>query len=258
MAFTVKQCPYTGPYSVEGYGKHEGPTPLALKRFCARMGYLEWEPEVWDDRMNAKLEVALDRWDPGKDGYAEGRWIKLRNAKIPRGLPNAGQPGLDVVALKLIQDEAKAAVIHVPHLGPVYNGGPSVLKYDLTHETDGVDLYPAFDTAFAAGTGIIAPEPIQIVEASSSHPGHAFYALGQSGIEYWVGHLDRDQPVGRAFDRADLLGRVIATNIGGGSHSHWGINVERLWGKGRQLAHHDDYTHGSPPIGDQLRAHVAV
>lgn len=253
MALTAKTCPFTGPYTIEGYGKHQGPTAVALKRAMARLGYLDWEPDKWDDRFNAKLEVALDLWDPGKDGYAEGRWTKLRAAKVPKGKPNAGQPALDGPAVALIQGEAAATKIKVPALGPVYNGGPSVLQYDLTHETRGVDLYPAFDTAFSAGTGLIAPEPLTIGAQSGATPGEAFFAVGASLIDYWFGHLDRTQPTGRKFAKGDLLGRVVATSIGGGPHAHVGINVERLWGAGRQLDHHDNYTHGAPLIGDQLR-----
>lgn len=253
MPLTAKQVPFTGPYSVEGYGTHRGPTALALKRAMSRMGFLPWEPTKWDDRFNLKLETALDEWDRGKDGYAEGRWTKLRAAKIPKGLPHAGEPALDAIAMGLIQGEAAATKAKVPQLGPVYNGGASVLQHDLTHRTDGVPLYPAFDTAFSAGTGIIAPEALTVGAQSGANPGEAFFAHGVSLIDYWFGHLDRTQPTGRRFAKGDFLGRVIRTTLGGGSHAHIGINVERLWGAGRQLAHHDDYTHGAPLIGDQLR-----
>jgi hypothetical protein len=256
MALTAKQAPYTGPYSVEGYGKHKGKTALALKRAMSRIGLLDWEPDKWDEAFNKKLEAALDQWDKGKDGYAEGRWLKLRKTNVPAGLPHAGEPALDVAAQQLIQAEAVATVIVVPSLGPIYNGGASILIHDLTHETDGVDFYPAFDDAFARGTGIIAPERLTVFQSSSSNPGHAFYCLGVSQLRYWFGHLDRDQPIGRVFQRGDLLGKVAANSVGGGPHCHCGVNVELLWGIGKQLAHRDSYTHGAPLIGDQLRAHA--
>jgi len=214
------------------------------------MGYLEWEPKVWDNRFNAKLEKALDAWTPGKDGYGPGRWANLRAATT-----DSGALALDAVAIKLIRDEHKATLAKVPDLGPMYHGGVSVLYQALTHETDGVPLYPAFDTAFSAGTGIIAPEPMVVTRASNSLPGDACFLLGESEIQYWVGHLVVAPSVGRSFDREDLLGRVVATSIGGGSHAHVGLNVERLWGVGEELLHHNDYTFGAPKVGVQLEAH---
>jgi hypothetical protein len=247
------QCPFTGPYTVEGLGKHKGPTALALKRAMARMGFLRWEPARWDDRFNARLEQALDTWDPGKDGYGPGRWASIRAATT-----DTGEPALDSVALNLIRGEHKATKKKVPDLGPVFHGGSSILFEDLTHETYGIPLYPAFDTAYQAGTGIIAPEPMEVFKASSSRPGDACYLLGESGLRYWVAHLVYAPPVGRQLDREDLIGRVVATSIGGGSHAHWGVNVERLWGAGQELVHHDNYTHNGFTIGEQLAAHSVL
>lgn len=141
----------------------------------------------------------------------------------------------------------------VPNLGPIFATGKSVLLHDLTHATAGVPLYPAFDDAFAQGTVIIAPEPLTVTRQSSANPGEAFFALGKSKIEYWVGHLDRTHPTGTTFAKGAALGRVAANSIGGGPHSHWGLNVERIAGAGKQLVHHTDYTHGAPLIGAQLR-----
>lgn len=248
----AKLVPYTGPYSVDGYGKHKGNTAIALKRAMSRLGYLPWAPEKWDDHFNEKLEAALDKWNPGRDGYAEGRWTKLRNTKA-----KDGSYALDSVCIKLIQAEAKIIEVKVPNLGPVFNGGKSVLMHDCTHATGSIPLYPAFDDAFAGGTGVIAPEALEIVQASSASPGDAFYALGESKIKYWFGHLAYAPAVGRRFKKGDLLGRVAYTNVGGGSHVHVGINVENLWGAGKELIHHTNYTHGAPLIGAQLLAHAA-
>lgn len=146
----------------------------------------------------------------------------------------------------------------VPNLGPVFKGGKSVLDHDLTHATDGIPLYPAFDDAFSRGLTIIAPEPLIVTRASSSRPGCAFYCQGQSGIRYWFGHLAADQPVGKEFAKGAAIGRVGANNIGGGPHVHVGVNVEVLWGKGRELVYHTNYTHGAPTIGAQLAARSAI
>jgi hypothetical protein len=251
------KCPYTGPYSVDGNGKHKGNTALALKRAMARCGHLPWEPTKWDNVFNEKLETALDKWDPGKNGYAEGRYDKIRGTMVPKGQPAAGQQALDSVCLALIRAEGD---VQAPwaKVGPVFNGGTSILKHDCTHATDGIPLYPAFDDAFRTGTCIIAPEDLKITRASSARPGDACYADGASGLRYWFGHLAYAPAVGRSFKKGYTIGRVAYTNVGGGPHVHVGVNVEKLWGSGRQLQHHTNYTHGAPLIGDQLAARASV
>lgn len=146
----------------------------------------------------------------------------------------------------------------MPYLGPVYLGGPSILGEDLTHETSGIPLYPAFDTAFSSTKTIIAPEDLIISKLSSSIPGLAFYATGISGIDYWFGHMDRRHALGTAFKMGQFLGHPIATSIGGGTHLHLGINVERIMGAGVQLLHKKTYAHGSPTIGSQLKAYYSL
>lgn len=142
-----------------------------------------------------------------------------------------------------------------PTIGPLYKGGKSVLEQDCTHATDGIPLYPAFDDAFKEGLLIIAPEAMEVTRESSSRPGLAFYATGRSKLRYWFGHLDRTHKAGTRFRKGDTIGRVAPNRIGGGPHVHCGVNVELLWGKGKQLAHHTDYTHGAPTIGKQLGMH---
>jgi hypothetical protein len=140
----------------------------------------------------------------------------------------------------------------LPKLGPVWRGGKSVLDHDLTHATSGIPLYPAFDDAFRAGTEIIAPEAIVVTRRSSSRPGAAFYAIGDSGIRYWLGHLVEAPAEGRRFKRGEVLGVVLEHVIGGGPHVHVGINVEHLLGDGVELVHRTDYRHGAPTVGEQL------
>lgn len=159
--------------------------------------------------------------------------------------------------LRFIPPKGKAMLPQkpvVPKLGPIRSGGKSILLQDLTHETDGIPLYPAFDDAFYQGTLIIAPEDMTVSRPSSSRPGQAFYATGVSTIRYWFGHLDRTHAAGVRFAKGDVVGRVAPNHIGGGPHCHVGLNVELLLGEGRQLAHHNNYTHGAPTVGAQLAA----
>jgi hypothetical protein len=256
VTISTADFPYTGPYSIDGNGKHKGPTALCLKRAMARLGFLPWEPDVWDNAYNKKLESALDRWDAGANGYATGRYDKIRSAKIPVGLPHASEHALDSVCISLVADEAKAGP-GVPDLGPMFKGGKSVLAHDLTHATSGIPLYPAFDDAFSQGTTIIAPEKLTVTRASSSNPGDAAYFDGASGLRYWVGHLTvAPSNVGAIIGKGSSLGQVCVNNQGGGPHVHVAINVEKYpgFGAGDQLKHHTNYTHGAPTIGDQLAA----
>lgn len=101
---TEKQCPYTGPYGLAGSGlKSKGPTAEALKRAMSRLGFLDWTD--FDQHYNKNLAEALNDWDPGNTGYGDGRWKKIRAAKVPAGKPHAGEWALDAYAQELIQDE---------------------------------------------------------------------------------------------------------------------------------------------------------
>ena len=100
-----RQVPYTGPYGLAASAhKSKGPTAEALKRAMSRLGYMPWRD--FDQHYNATLEEALDKFDPGKDGYGDGRWRKLRAARVPFGLAHGGEWALDFYARTLIQDEA--------------------------------------------------------------------------------------------------------------------------------------------------------
>lgn len=159
-----------------------------------------------------------------------------------------------MVALEKLGNDLDPPHAAMPALGPIFKGGVSVLAHDLTHATSGIPLFPAFDDAFRQGTPIIAPENIEICRRlTSSNPGHAFFALGDSKLEYWFGHLDRDHPLGTKFKKGALVGIVGPHPGGGGPHCHLGVNAERILGKGREFVHHTNYTHGAPTIGAQLR-----
>ena len=145
----------------------------------------------------------------------------------------------------------------LPSFGPIRRGGKSLLAYQLTHNTDGIPLYPAFDDNWGAGAISIAPEAMVVISPyTSSNPGAAFYARGVSKIEYWIGHLTRSPKIGTRFVKGQEVGRSVAQ--AGAEHTHWGINVEALLGQGKQLKYGKngngpDYSYGSPAIGVQLR-----
>lgn len=247
--------PYTGPYSVDGNGKQKGNTALALKRAMSRLGFLPWEPDVWDNLFNKKLEAALDEWDPGKNGYAEGRYDKIRAAVIKSG-PHKGEQALDSVAINQVQTEyASDQGKKVPDLGPMEKGGASLLDFALSHATSGISLFPATDTVWTPGCTIIAPEKMEVYKASSSSPGDACYLEGVSGIRYWMGHMVSAPVVGKVISKGGTIGKVGQFS-GYTPHLHCGVNVEKLWGSGKQLKHGTNYSvSGIPTIRKQFQDH---
>jgi hypothetical protein len=259
---TKTEFPFTGPYSVTGANgaKVKGNTALALKRAMSRMGHLPWAPDVWDNIFNAKLEAALDKWDPGKDGYGTGRYDKLRSAVIPAGLPNAGANALDATCINQVQVEFAAgqgtgASGKVPALGPMEKGGTSLLDFAPSHPTTGIDRFPAVDTVWVKGTVVIAPEKMKVYKSSSSRPGDACYLEGDSGIRYWMAHLVSAPAVGAVILKGGKVG-VVGSFSGYTPHLHCGINVEKLWGAGKELKHGLHYSAaGIPTIRTQFQNH---
>jgi hypothetical protein len=151
----------------------------------------------------------------------------------------------------------------LPSLGPVVVGGPNFLKFSLTHQTSGLPLYPALDTAWVAGQKVIAPEAGTITKHSGGPSGgYSVYLQGRSGFKYYFTHLNSEGRAGvnTKVDKGDKIvtvgspSRFPAQRI---AHSHIGINVESRLGKGRQLKYGangngPDYTNGAPSVGEQL------
>ena len=244
----------------------KGPVPdgndiKAVKRAISRAGFWEWQ-EFDDSYSNAFAHggdsgsgVAGFQRKKGIDAtgnYGEATHNALKAYNVPQGAPHAGEDCFDGTAADLYKNYKVPK--NTPDLGPLVKNGKSVLKQDLTHATSGIDRYPAFDDGFAEGVTVIAPEDIEITKASSSNPGDACYAKGKSGLQYWFGHLVSAPGVGANIKKGNKVGVTCENNVGGGPHVHLGINVEKLWGSGKQMTHHTNYTHGAPLIGDQLEA----
>jgi hypothetical protein len=199
-----------------------------------------------DKQRLALLREAVKELKQTGQGYIQWSQDKKSGGHWPKALKLLGQ----------LEDDLKP--VPVPNLGPVWNGGKSVLLHDLTHKTAGIPLYPAFDDAYVQGRVIIAPEVMTVIEPyTGANPGEAFYARGRSKLRYWFGHLDRFHSPGTVFAKGEAIGKVAANHIGGGPHVHVGINIELIAGEGKQLLHHSDYTHGAPTVGSQLRKILA-
>lgn len=265
MGLTEAQAPFIVPYGVPGNTagfKSKGNTAIAVKRALAHLGFLKWE-DGFGPYWNHSINDAAANWKRHRGlipaHSTDGSWGRKAHTVMQSAwyIKTGKQlPAFDGKSQELLQDEKKGQEpppSPVPILGSMWNGGLSVLQQDLTHVTEGIALYPAFDDAFAAGREIIAPDACEVWKwDTSASPGEAVYLKGLQKVDFWVGHIDRDYNLGTMFRKGQFIARVLSTNIGGGSHCHVGINVERLIGAGKQLKGHTDYTHGAPTVGQQL------
>jgi len=146
----------------------------------------------------------------------------------------------------------------VPDLGPLYVGGASVLNHQLTHATDGIAGYPAYDDGWVLGRSVLAVEDLIVTEASSATYGDAFYASGKSLLQYWYGHLKVAPAVGRTFKKGEVLGTIGWQPT---PHVHLGINATPLIGHSLLYGSNGDgppYTYGSPTVGTQLKEWLSL
>lgn len=141
----------------------------------------------------------------------------------------------------------------VPDLGPLYVGGASVLNHQLTHNTDGIPYYPAYDDGWIQGRGVLAVEDLVVSKGSSADYGDAFYATGKSRLKYWYGHLTFAPAVGREFKKGAYVGTIAFQPT---PHVHLGIDARNLVGQSLLYGANGngpDYTYGSPTVGTQLK-----
>jgi hypothetical protein len=146
----------------------------------------------------------------------------------------------------------------VPSLGQLYAGSASPMSHSLTHRTSGLagkrgSVWPAYDDGWIIGRTILAVEDMTVIEQSSSAGGDAFFARGESKLEFWYGHLAWSQPTGRDFERGEPIGKIASMPR---AHVHLAISAVQLIG--HDLAHHTDYSHGAPLVGAQLREALSL
>jgi hypothetical protein len=172
-------------------------------------------------------------------------------------------------AMQLIDEvETHLAKPPAPWLGPVCAGDKPLSLYALTHETAGLydppivaSHFPAVDLGWFVGRDVLAPEALHVTGQSSAQGADAFFALGESGIEYWFGHIVRAPANGVHFLRGQRMGDIawIPANDGG-PHLHCGVNAMRLIGKDLRWGRNGngpDYTYGSKTVGRQLSEALA-
>lgn len=143
----------------------------------------------------------------------------------------------------------------IPQLGKLTQGGRDLLDLRLTHKSSGFpnpghpdSVFPAIDAGWYTGLDVYAVENMTVTQASSANVGDAFYAMGESGIEYWYGHLVYAPAVGRDFSKGAKVGDIAPHP--NGPHVHMGMNAKRLIG--RDLVY--GYSLGVPTVGQQFEA----
>jgi murein DD-endopeptidase MepM/ murein hydrolase activator NlpD len=199
------------------------------------MGLMPWV--TFSDTFNVTLESALDAWDPGGDGYAEGRWDKIRRAKVPRSLPHAGELALDAIAVALVQNEADP-ILTVPYVYP-HPAGSGSHSGGFIHTTRGIPGNMALDFMAPGGTEIVAPFAGRITRLSGHDPatgvhgsdifGWSIYLERADGMFAFMTHDGtKDVHVGQQVKLAQKIATVGHwPHDPGRSHTHLGITSPR-------------------------------
>lgn len=229
------------------YGGERGGDVLAVQRAL----------NAWASAPSLEVNSVYDRDTEARMKMFQGE------QKIKPATGNMGQASLDRMwpffdAYGRMRYRRYSAPSPLPELGPMTKGGRPFLELSLTHATSGIPLFPAVDLAWGAGVPVLAPESCTVdTKDTSSNPGEALYLLGFSKLRLWVGHLDRDHPLGTKFRRGATLGLTI--DQAGTDHGHVGVNAEFYLGKGQQFKYGRNgngppYTLGAPSMLSQLEA----
>lgn len=122
----------------------------------------------------------------------------------------------DLVAANPIEFPELAGPVSTPHtMEPVETKGKGFqvpLSWGGTHVTDnlGWGTKTAHDFILPAGTQLRVPESGKIKAHGSAQGGLSLTFVGDSGKEYWFGHLDRLMPVGRRLKKGQRFAVVSA------------------------------------------------
>lgn len=116
MTVSESDAPFIEPYAKAGNPngfKSKGNTALAVKRALAHLGFLPWEPDVWDKQWNEKLNAAAAAWkvkrglvpaDSTDGSWGKGAHDQMRTAWFGE----EKKPAFDGESQRLLKEEAKA------------------------------------------------------------------------------------------------------------------------------------------------------
>lgn len=137
MPLSETQAPFVEPYAKAGNPsgfKSKGNTALAVKRALAHLGFLDWEPDTWDNQWNAKLSDAVAAWKR-KRGLIpadsdDGSWGEKSHTTM-RGTwfgPDK-LPAFDGGSQQLLQEEQRAYDQEHP---PPTTGVEAAIRSEIT------------------------------------------------------------------------------------------------------------------------------
>jgi hypothetical protein len=121
-----QDAPFTEPYAKAGNPngfKSKGNTALAVKRAMAHLGFLEWEPDKWDEQWNEKLNTATAAWKRKRglipEDSSDGSWGKKSHDTM-RGtwFGEEQKPAFDGESQRLLKEEKKASAPPPPQESP--------------------------------------------------------------------------------------------------------------------------------------------
>lgn len=108
------------PPNAEKGPSSDGPDVTAYKRTVSRLGRWPWEPDGWDDSFSNAFSHGREGGNVRESGVAgvqrqgkiepDSGWVGeetfklLRSARVPEGLPHAGEMAMDGVAAGLVDD----------------------------------------------------------------------------------------------------------------------------------------------------------
>jgi hypothetical protein len=119
MGLAESEAPFSEPYALAGNPsgfRSKGPTALAVKRALAHLGFLEWEPERWDEHWNEKVNDASAAWKRKRgiipSGSSDGSWGKkahdvMRSAWYEKSGDHL--PAFDGESQRLLREEKAAS-----------------------------------------------------------------------------------------------------------------------------------------------------
>lgn len=255
MATPPMKRPLYGPGHDKGPSKGRDVKDF-VKRTLNRMGaqigagenFFPKPPGGFDDVYNAKTAEAIK---------VVQMWFEIR--------PQTGNMGYTTFDILWAHADAYSKYVYklwsppssIPDLGKLVPNQRDLLDLRLTHKSSGFpnpghpdSCFPAIDAGWYSGLDVFAVEDIRVTQASSANVGDAFYAMGESGIEYWYGHLVRAPLVGNVFEKGEKVGDIAPHP--NGPHVHMGMNAQRLIG--RDLVY--GYSLGVPTVGQQLEAEL--
>lgn len=191
-----------------------GPDVIAYKRTVARLGRWKWDPDGWDDAYSNPFAHGKEGGAAGESGMAgvqrqagispatgwvgEQTFNLLRSAKIPEGLPHAGEPALDAVARDLLVEAWKQSQAkQVPAL-PTSFSHPAVPPY--VQGSGWMGLQPWIVPQVKA---IVEHFGLQVTEGFGGHPPHGVHS---------------DHGWGGAVDLAGPMEAMVACNLWADGH----------------------------------------